>query len=224
MSRAAQNDIHHPILALAGMVLPVEAVGMNRFRLVFIIVAAGCLLRPAPLPAQEAAPPFAMDKPCSADLTITMKQGMTIHTKAYLDGDKMRSDMKMNGMDMTSIIRKDERKIYQVMVSQKMVLVMDYDPDKLKGYSVVDSAFGPEGKFELVGPDTVDGVACTKYKVTSDKSKQIFYFWLDVAASVPSSEQAHYAANRQMVGVHLTTDDIEALQVRASKWKSTHPH
>ena len=50
------------------------------------------------------------------------------------------------------------------------------------------------------------------------------YFWLDVAASVPSSEQAHYAANRQMVGVHLTTDDIEALQVRASKWKSTHPH
>lgn len=50
------------------------------------------------------------------------------------------------------------------------------------------------------------------------------YFWLDVAASVPGREQAHYAANRQMVGVHLTTEDIEALQGRVSKWKATHPH
>jgi len=50
------------------------------------------------------------------------------------------------------------------------------------------------------------------------------YFWLDVAASVPGPEQAHYAANRQMVGVHVTTEDLEALQTRAAKWKANHPH
>jgi TPR repeat protein len=49
------------------------------------------------------------------------------------------------------------------------------------------------------------------------------YFWLDLAASVSGPEQAHYAANRQMVGVHITTDDLEALRERVAKWKATHP-
>jgi hypothetical protein len=64
-----------------------------------------------------------------------------------------------------------------------MVMESDYDPDKLGGRTA--ASFGPEGKFELVGPETVDGVACTKYKVTSDKTRQVFYFWLDVARKVP---------------------------------------
>jgi TPR repeat protein len=50
------------------------------------------------------------------------------------------------------------------------------------------------------------------------------YFWLDVAASAPGPEQSHYAANRQMVGVHLTTDEVEEVQQRVAKWKATHPH
>jgi len=49
------------------------------------------------------------------------------------------------------------------------------------------------------------------------------YFWLDIAASVAGPEQAHYAANRQMVGVHITTEDLEVLQARATKWKASHP-
>jgi len=167
------------------MVSPVEDAGMNSSRLFLFIVAGCCLLRPEPLPGQEGAPPFAMDKPSSADLTITTKQGMTIQAKTYLDGDKMRSEVSMNGMDMATIVRKDKRKIYHVMASQKMVMEMDYDPDKFKGYTAVDSAFGLQDKFEVVGPETVDGVACTKYKVTSDKTKQVFYFWLDVPRKVP---------------------------------------
>jgi len=166
------------------MFSPVEDAEMNPSRLAFAIVAGCWLLYPASLPAQEVAPPFAMDKPYSADMTITTKQGMTIQAKAYLDGDKMRSDMSMNGMDMATIIRKDKQKIYQVMVSQKMVMEMDYDPAKfMKGRTA--AAFGPEGKFEVIGPDTIDGVACTKYKVISDKTKQVFYFWLDLARKVP---------------------------------------
>ena len=162
----------------------VEDAGMNPSRLVFVLVAGCGLLRPASLSGQQVAPPFTMDKQYSADLTITMKQGMTIQAKSYLDGDKMRSEMSMNGMDMATIVRKDKQKIYQVMAAQKMAMEMDYDPAKfMKGRTA--AAFGPEGTFELIGPETVDGVATTKYKVTSDKTKQVFYFWLDVARKVP---------------------------------------
>ena len=48
------------------------------------------------------------------------------------------------------------------------------------------------------------------------------YFWLDLAASAEGPEQARYAANRQMVGTHITTDDLESLQDRVAKWKAAH--
>jgi TPR repeat protein len=49
------------------------------------------------------------------------------------------------------------------------------------------------------------------------------YFWLDLAASEPSPEQAHYAANRQMVGTHITAEELEAIQDRIAQWKAAHP-
>ena len=157
---------------------------MNPSRLVFAVVAGICLLSPLSSVAQDTAPPFAMAKQYSADQTITTKDGTVIQTKSFVDGDKMRSEITMNGMNMETIVRKDKQKIYQVMDAQKMVMEMDYDPDKfMKGRTA--AAFGPTGKFELVGPDTVDGVVCMKYKITSDKNKQVFFFWLDAANKAP---------------------------------------
>lgn len=163
--------------------LSVEDARMNPVRLVFAIVASVFLLCPTILPAEDGAPPFAMDKQYSADLTITTKAGMSIPTKTYVDGDKMRSDMTMSGVELEFIVRMDQKKIYQVIAAMKATMVMPYNPDKLKGTTT--ASFGPEGKFDLIGPDTVDGVACTKYKVTSDKDKQVCYFWVDVAHKLP---------------------------------------
>lgn len=157
---------------------------MNSTRLVLAIVAGCCLLRPAPLPADDATTPFAMEKHYSADLAITTKEGMEIQSKTYIDGDKMRSDVNLHGMAMSIIVRKDTKKIYQIMDAQKMVMESDYNPDKFAGGRTAAS-FGPEGKFDLIGPDTLNGVACTKYKVTSDKTQQVFFFWLDTARKVP---------------------------------------
>ena len=163
---------------------------MNSLRLVLALVIGCCLLRPEPLAAQTAvaqtaaAPPFEMDRQYSADLTIITKDGLTIQSKTYVDGDKMRGEMSMNGMEMATIVRKDKLKIYQVMDAQKMAMEMDYDPAKfMKGRTA--AAFGPIGKFELVGPDTIDGVSYTKYKVASDVTKETFYFWLDMTHKVP---------------------------------------
>ncbi|WP_420238001.1 tetratricopeptide repeat protein [Telmatobacter bradus] len=50
------------------------------------------------------------------------------------------------------------------------------------------------------------------------------YFWLDLAARSPGPKQQQYASNRQLVGTHITTDDVEAAKDRVETWLATHPH
>jgi len=49
------------------------------------------------------------------------------------------------------------------------------------------------------------------------------YFWLDLAASVKGPNQEKYAANRQLVGTHITTQELEDVQDRVDKWLAAHP-
>ena len=49
------------------------------------------------------------------------------------------------------------------------------------------------------------------------------YFWLDLAASVKGPKQQQYAANRQMVGTHITTTELEDVEERVAKWIAAHP-
>jgi TPR repeat protein len=49
------------------------------------------------------------------------------------------------------------------------------------------------------------------------------YFWLDVAASVKGPKQEQYAQNRQMIGTHITADELEEVQERVAKWLAAHP-
>lgn len=49
------------------------------------------------------------------------------------------------------------------------------------------------------------------------------YFWLDLAASVKGPNQQKYANNRQMIGTHITTDQLEEVQQRVVNWLAAHP-
>jgi TPR repeat protein len=49
------------------------------------------------------------------------------------------------------------------------------------------------------------------------------YFWLDLAASVKGPNQEKFAANRQMVGEHITSDELSDVQDRVAAWKEAHP-
>ena len=49
------------------------------------------------------------------------------------------------------------------------------------------------------------------------------YFWLDLAASVKGPDQDKYAANRQMIGTHITTHELEEVQDRVAQWLAAHP-
>ncbi len=49
------------------------------------------------------------------------------------------------------------------------------------------------------------------------------YFWLDLAASVKGPKQEQYATNRQTIGTHITTDELEEVEERVAKWQAAHP-
>lgn len=49
------------------------------------------------------------------------------------------------------------------------------------------------------------------------------YFWLDLAASVKGPNQEKYAANRQLIGTHITTNQLEEVQDRVAAWIAAHP-
>jgi TPR repeat protein len=49
------------------------------------------------------------------------------------------------------------------------------------------------------------------------------YYWLDLAAAVKGPKQAQYASYRQMMGIHITADELAEVQGREAKWKAAHP-
>jgi hypothetical protein len=55
------------------------------------------------------------------------------------------------------------------------------------------------------------------------KSEVDAYFWLDLATSVKGPKREQYAANRQMIGRQITTDELEEIEERVAKWQAAHP-
>ena len=49
------------------------------------------------------------------------------------------------------------------------------------------------------------------------------YYWLDLASQVKGPNQEKYAANRQMIGTHITADELADVQEREAKWLAAHP-
>ena len=154
---------------------------MNSLRLVAALVAFGCLLGPMVLLAQDDAP-FTMGTQYSADVTIITKSGLKIEAHTYLDGDKLRSETKLNGTSVATVVRKDTKKLYHIVTSQNIVMESNFDPAKATGNNAV--VYGPTGKFKLLGAEGVDGVPAAKYEVTASDGK-VSYFWMELATKAP---------------------------------------
>jgi hypothetical protein len=151
---------------------------MNLIRLLLLACAGGVA---SPLFAQSNPSPFVLDKAYSAEQLVTTRDGHEITSKIYVDDGRIRSEMTMQGMDIIAIVLPAQQKVYSIMPAQNMVMVMPYDPAKYGKYMIGTPGF--EGKFDPVGPDTVDGVACNKYKVTThDKT---YFLWVDAAKKQP---------------------------------------
>lgn len=75
------------------------------------------------------------------------------------------------------------------------------------------------------GDATAQGTLGTLYSMGQGVPQSYVeaYYWLDLAASVKGPRQAQYAANRQMMGEHITADELADVQDRETKWKAAHP-
>ena len=49
------------------------------------------------------------------------------------------------------------------------------------------------------------------------------YYWLDLAASVKGPKQKQYAANLQIIGTHITADELAEVEERVANWLAAHP-
>ena len=49
------------------------------------------------------------------------------------------------------------------------------------------------------------------------------YYWLDLAAAVRGPRQEQYSANRQLIGTHITTDELAQVKERVAAWLAAHP-
>ncbi|HUB67308.1 MAG TPA: DUF4412 domain-containing protein [Candidatus Methylacidiphilales bacterium] len=125
---------------------------------------------------------YVFPKQFSSDEVVTTKEGRTVTMKTYVDNGKIRTETSMNGMVMTSIVRTDQQKMYSVLASQKMVMVLPLDPEKIK--QMLPPGSGGDAQVEKVGSEPVDSIATDKYKITNSDGKVLF-LWVDAARQCP---------------------------------------
>ena len=110
----------------------------------------------------------------------TVAGGMTTKSKLSVDGDKMRTDMDANGMQMSTIIRQDKKMTYSLMHANKMVME-NAIPD-----APAPAATTPEPVWEKVGSATINGQACTEYKMKTGNDVTTFFINGElVAGAIP---------------------------------------
>jgi hypothetical protein len=127
--------------------------------------------------AHADAPPINFSQPYSSDEVATDAHGGTHPGHMIASDGKMRMQVTgPQGMNMTILVRPDQQKVYLVMDAQKMAMQLPLNPKRYAAVMAVLDTSG--GAFEKIGPDTVDGVGCTKYKVTDKDGKSLFAWGL----------------------------------------------
>lgn len=106
--------------------------------------------------------------------TETTANGTKSAMKMFVDGDKTRSEIDANGMQMISIIRKDKKMSYSLMPAQKMVM-----DNPLQDAPAAAAPAGAEPVWEKIGSEKVNGQDCTVYTVKSGGTVTTYYLGSD---------------------------------------------
>jgi len=101
-------------------------------------------------------------KDFSADVILKAK-GISQKSKFYFSNNKWRIDSNVMGQKSAVIFRQDKNLTWFLMPAQKMY--MEQKLTKQQSLGVTNKVPG-ETKREKLGQETVNGVACTKYKIT----------------------------------------------------------
>ena len=133
------------------------------------LITSACALVFSITCAAAAGAPFDIAKEFRAEVQAEM-MGQSMAFTLSADGED-RQRMDMPAMGMSTIIRKDQQKIFVLMTSQKQVMEMPYDPKMAqKGLNFSDDK---NATWNDKGSDTVRDIACEKWEVTSGKGEHM---------------------------------------------------
>jgi Domain of unknown function (DUF4412) len=104
---------------------------------------------------------------------VVESSGGTFSGRVYYSADKERTEIEAGGFQNVTIVRRDRNLVWNLMPAQRMVRETD-----LK--SARDPASPPAGddvKISVVGNETVEGVATTKYKLIAKDGAAGGFMW-----------------------------------------------
>lgn len=128
------------------------------------ILAAGAAHAQVPLPVLTAS--------YSADRIIETESG-SFTGKVYATPERDRSEMSVGEMSTVIILRRDLQNGLMLMPSQKMYRELDFsEARKQAGAAPADVTI------DAVGPDVIDAVATTKYKLVMKDGSAGGFIWL----------------------------------------------
>jgi len=148
----------------------------------FFAVVGLCLFALKALHADVQSAPFGFSNQYDASLVGVDKNGISIANKVNFSDGKIRLEFTERGVHLIIIIRPDLEKVYIVHADSKIVAENRYYPEQFKKLAAITSKL--EGRFDIIGPDMVDGVSYIKYKVT-DTDGKISYWWINAVTKNP---------------------------------------
>lgn len=106
--------------------------------------------------------------------------------KVYRDDKKLRIETEDDDGKSIMIYRYDLGVSYEIKESEKIVIETPLVSRREEALHTAGMAL-PPGEMELVGPDTVDGEACTKYRTKLDLNSNArpFFYWEDAKTKAP---------------------------------------
>ncbi len=144
---------------------------MTTYRLLMVCV---CVLAISAT-ASAAGAPFELPTQFKAEMEGQM-QGQKMAFTMYSDSeDRQRVEMDAMGQKMATIVRKDQKKIYMIMLDMRQVMEMPYDPAMAKNMGGFVNE--KDASWERQGSETVRDIACEKWLVTAANGEKMTY-WL----------------------------------------------
>jgi hypothetical protein len=126
--------------------------------------------------------PFDMHQQYSADVVIHTEDAMKMF-EVYFDNGKARLERNDEGKLTATIVRPDQQKFYYLNMNTKAALDLPYAADQFRNQIFVIT--GAPGNYQLVGPETTEGIACLKYKGTGAVDKKAYTAWVDATTKAP---------------------------------------
>jgi outer membrane lipoprotein-sorting protein len=96
----------------------------------------------------------------------------TFSGHVYFSTDKERTETEMGGFQSVTIVRRDRNVVWNLMPAQRMVRETD-----LKSARDMKPPAGEDVRISVVGNETVEGVATTKYKLIAKDGAAGGFMW-----------------------------------------------